>query len=223
MNPVQPEIIRGNRALWAGSSFGAAAPEVLRAHLQRKRYGDFLLTGAIRPSLSLAVVPRAGYRIGHYQDETTGQALPTVSVSASAEYLFDLFLSLIALVGEEVAVVLESSHDPTIDGHVDLVRDQIENVVLRSILIDFEDLIVNDGYTGVAVLNADGPVEVQLDEHKLLFVYAPNIGPYVDVIRTYGVPHDPELRLISEAEHLHLSAPEYADAFELLRTRLAVD
>lgn len=223
MNPVHPEIVRGHRVLWERSSFGSATPEALEAHLKRNRYGDFLLTGAIRPSLSLAVVPSAGYRVGRYFDEVSGQTLPTVSVSASAEYLFDLFLSLVALVGEEVAVVLESSHDPTVDGHVDLVRDEIENVILRSILLDFEDLIVNDGYTGIAVLRPEGPVEVQLDEHKLIFVYAPDIRPYVDVIRMYGVPHRQDLVLISEAEHLHLSEREYTDQFEQLRMRLSVD
>lgn len=223
MNPVHPEIIRGHRAMWDRSSFGSATPEALRAHLNRRRYGDFLLTNAIRPSLSLTVVPSAGYRVGYYRDDTTGQTLPTVSVSASAEYMFDLFLSLVALVGEEVAVVLESSHDPMTDGHVDLVRDEIENVILRSMLLDFEDLIVNDGYTGIAVLNPAGPVEVQLDEHKLIFVYAPDVGPYVDVIRLYGVPHRQDLRLISEAEHLHLSERHYPDEFEQLRIRLAVD
>ena len=36
--------------------------EKLAAHLRVDRYGDFLLTDAIRPAPSLPVVPRQGYR-----------------------------------------------------------------------------------------------------------------------------------------------------------------
>ena len=223
MKPVRPTIVRGQKATWDASSFGAASSDALRAHLERNRYGEFLLTGAIRPAFDLAIVPRSGYRIGRYRDDVTGDVLPTVSVSASAEYLFDLFCDLVAEVGDEVAVVLESSHDPDVDGHVDLVRDEIENVILRSILCDYEDLLLNDGYTGIAVLNPAGPTEVQLDEHKLIFIYAPDITPYRAILDEYGIPCDPGLRLISEGEHLHLSDSRFRDEFERLRLRLGVE
>jgi len=223
MKPVRPTIVRGQKAAWDASSFGSASSEALRAHLERDRYGDFRLTGAIRPAFDLTIVPRAGYRVGRYSDDTTGNVLPTISVAASAEYLFDLFCDLVAEVGDEVAVVLESSHDPSVDGHVDLVRDEIENVILRSILCDYEDLLLNDGYTGIAVLNPAGPTEVQLDEHKLIFVYAPDIAPYLAILDSYGLPCDPGLRLISEGEHLHLSEGRYREEFEQLRLRLGVE
>ncbi len=223
MKPVRPTILRGQKATWDASSFATASSEALRAHLERVRYGDFLLTGAIRPAFDLAIIPRAGYRIGRYHDELAGETLATLSIAASAEYLFDLFCDLVAEVGDEVAVVLESSHDPTVEGHVDLVRDEIENVILRSILCDYEELLLNDGYTGIAVLNPDGPTEVQLDEHKLIFVYAPDINPYVAIVEQYGLPCDPNLQLISEGEHLHLSDNKYRDEFDQLRIRLGVE
>ena len=43
--------------------------------------------------------------------------------------------------------------------------------VLKSILWEYEDLLTNDGCTGLAVLNPGIPQEIQFDEHKLLIVY----------------------------------------------------
>ena len=44
-------------------------PEQLTAHLRVDRYGDFLLTEAVRPSVDLQVVPREGFRIEIYRDK----------------------------------------------------------------------------------------------------------------------------------------------------------
>ena len=57
---------------------------------------------------------------------------------------------------------------------MDLYREHIDMPVLKSTLYDFEDLLVNDGCTGIAVLNPGLPQEVQFDEHKLLIVYGSN-------------------------------------------------
>jgi hypothetical protein len=223
MKQLRPTIAGGNKVLWGSSSFAGVAPERLEAHLARRQYGEFRLTDAIRPSFDLQVVPKAGYRQGTYHDELLRRDLPTLSVCASAEYLFDLFLDLVALLGNEVAVVLESSHEQSGPGHVDLVRDAMDNVVLRSILCDFERLLLDDGYTGIAVLNAEEPAEVQLDDHKLIFVYAPEIQPYREVLERYGLQEDERLRLLTDAEHLHLSDPEFVDLFRQLQIRLGIE
>src|SRR5262249_51637287 len=57
-------------------------------------------------------------------------------------------------------------------------RGDIRLPVLMSPFCDFEDLLLNDGCTGVAVVAVGRRIEVQLDEHKLLFVYARDLKPY---------------------------------------------
>src|SRR5262245_15438460 len=142
----------------------------LAAHLKVDHYGDFWLTDAIRPSLQKQVIPREGYRRERYTDN--GMDLPLLAAAVSREKLFDLFMELLDPLGEVVDVILETSHDGDASHHRDLYRDGIDLPVLQSHLCEFEDLLLHDGCTGIAVLSTTGPMEVQFDEHKLLVVYA---------------------------------------------------
>src|SRR5262245_9767793 len=112
----------------------------MAAHLQVDRYGDFLLTDAIRPAPDLTVVPREGYRIDVYCDEQAGLKVPVLAASVSRERLFDVFLALLDPLGEVVDVVLETSHDEKEGEHQDLQREQIDLPVLQSHFCEFEDL-----------------------------------------------------------------------------------
>src|SRR5207249_10562873 len=99
----------------------------------------------------------------------------------------------------------------------------IDLPVLQSDLLDFEDLLVNDGCTGVAVLSAAGPMEVQFDEHKLLIVYARALAPFERIFRRHGVRRVDGLKLITEGEHLHRSEARHLDAFEELCRLVGVE
>ncbi len=191
-------------------------------HLQTDRYGDFWLTDAIRPSLTRHVLPRQGYRREVYRDAQHGLSVPVLAAAVSREKLFDLFLDLLDPLGEVVDVVLETSHDSDGAGHRDLSREDIDLPVLTSHLCDFEDLLLNDGCAGVAVLSTEGPVEVQFDEHKLLFVYAHDLKPFERRLRRHGIARDDQLQLITEGEHLHNTDPRFLDVFEQLCYRLGV-
>ena len=57
--------------------------------------------------------------------------------------------------GPRVHAVLETSHGRLGDRHIDLRRGDIDLPVLMSHFCDFEDLLLNDGCTGVAVVSAD--------------------------------------------------------------------
>jgi hypothetical protein len=194
----------------------------LAAHLQVARYGDFTLTDAIRPALDVPIRPRQGYRIEVFRDRSNKFRLPTLAASVSAENLFDAFLALLEPLGDVVHVVLESSHGAAADRHTDLRRNHIDLPVLLSYFCDFEDLLLNDGCTGVAVLSARRPVEVQFDEHKLLYVYAPRLKPFKQALRGMGVRRRKAMPLIAEAEHLHHSTDEYAEQFKQLCLRIGV-
>jgi hypothetical protein len=94
--------------------------------------------------------------------------------------------------------------------------------VLESYLCEFEDLLLNDGCTGVAVIGRHKPMEVQFDEHKLLICYARDLRPFRTALHAAGIYRNPKLSLIFDAPHLHYSRPESADQFDELARRLGV-
>jgi len=186
------------------------------------QYGDFRLTDAVRPAPGAPVVPRQGYRREMYRDAKAKLRVPVLAASVSRENLFDMFLALLEPLGPVVDVVLETSHESRGSGHRDLYRERIDLPVLASQLYDFEDLLLNDGCTGIAVIGVNGPMEVQFDEHKLLFVYAHDLKPFEGILDGAGVERDDAMKLITEGEHLHTTDPHYAADFEQLCYRLAV-
>jgi hypothetical protein len=139
------------------------------------------------------------------------------------ERLFDTFLSLLDPLGEVVDVVLETSHDKNNGEHTDLYREQIDMPVLQSILYDFEDLLMDDGCCGIAVLNPRKPMEVQLDEHKLLFVYGQGNADYEWALKDNNVLCDEDIRFITEAEHVHSSSDEFQQRFDQFCYQLGID
>ena len=216
-------VFRDGHPHTATSSFENLSEEQLEAHMKIARYGDFVLTEAIRPSFDLQVVPAAGYRHDVYHDKDTGVDIPVLMASASREKLFDVFLDLLDPLGDEVDVVLETSHDRASRGHDDLYREHIDLPVLKSTLCDFEELILDDGCTGVAVLNPGIPLEVQFDEHKLLIMYGQDLSAFEEVLDRSGLARLDDMRFITEAEHVHSSSDEMGRGFEQLRYRLGLD
>jgi hypothetical protein len=192
------------------------------AHLRVDRYGDFWLTEAIRPALTVPVVPRQGFRVDTYRDPRAGLEAPVLAAAVSREHLFETFLALLEPLGELVDVVLETSHGKEGARHRDLYREHIDLMVLQSHCWDFEDLLLNDGCAGIAVLAHAEPMEVQFDEHKLLVVYAQDLEPFEHILRQNQVARDDRLRLITEGEHLHSTDPRYAAAFQQFCYRLGV-
>ena len=194
----------------------------LTAHLRVNRYGDFALTDAIRPALHVPVVPRQGFRVDVYRDARINVRLPVLAAAVSREQLFDVFLALLPPLGDAVNAILETSHHSDHGGHKDLFREHIDLPVLMSHFCDFEDLLLNDGCTGVAILARGGAMEVQFDEHKLLVVYARDLAPFENVLHEFDIPRNDALRLITEGEHLHSSDPRHFPQFEQFCFRLGI-
>jgi hypothetical protein len=215
--------VREGRGPSPTSSFRDLDEDALEAHLGIARYGGFTLTEAVRPSYDLQVVPRAGYRFDSYVDQQTGVKIPVLMAAASREKLFDLFLDLLDPLGQEVDVVLETSHAKAGRGHDDLYREHMDLPILKSVLCDHESLLLDDGCLGIAALNPGVPLEVQFDEHKLLIMYGQNLDEFEEVIAGYGLRRDDSLKFITEAEHVHSSRDEFAQETEELKYRLGVE
>jgi hypothetical protein len=165
------------------------------------------------------VVPQAGFRHDAYIDPRTGARMPAVIAAISSEDLFATFLDLLEPLGDSCDVVLESSHDSTTDRR-ELTREGVERLVLESMLWEYEDLLLNDGCTSIAVMHPQLSLEVQLDEHKLLVVYAQSRLPFERILKGRGIERNDRIRFISQGEHLHTSHARHTRQFEELAGRL---
>ncbi len=203
-------------------SFETLSDEELQTHLGIRTYGAFDLTDAVRPSYDLQIVPQQGFRHDEYVDESSGKTTPVIMASATKRTLMELFLELIEPLGPVVDVVLETSHRGGSE-HEDLYREHIDMPVLKSILLEFEDLLLNDGCTGIAVINPSKRQEVQLDEHKLLIAYGDPLTDFESVLIEGDVYPDEQIRFITEAEHVHSSSERMYDEFSILKNRLGMD
>jgi hypothetical protein len=157
-----------------------------------------------------------------YRDFKRKFKMPMLCAAVSEEQLFDVFLRLLEPLGSTVHVILETSHDRNDGSHKDLLREGIDLPVLMSYFCDHEEMLLNDGCTGVAVLNEKRTMEVQFDEHKILTVYAKELKPFRRILRRSSVPRDDTLQLLTEAEHVHVSHPRFAEEFEQFCYRLGI-
>ena len=195
----------------------------LESHLTVARYGEFTLTDAVRPSFDLRIVPKQGYRHDRYCDEQSRISVPVLMASVSKEQLFDTFIDLLDPLGDVVDVVLETSHGRRSGEHSDLYRERIDLPILKSYLYEFEEMLLNDGCTGIAVLNPSVPMEVQFDEHKMLIVYAEKLTTFEKILRNNGVVCNERMRFLTEAEHIHSTKDEFIDLFQNFQLTLGID
>lgn len=213
----------GEEEVKSQNSFSRLSNQQLESHLKIVKYGNFLLTDAIRPSFDLKVVPKQGYRHDSYRDAESKSSVPVLMCSITRERVFEVFMDLLEPLGNVVDVVLESSHNRQAVGQDDLYREHMDIPVLKSILYDFEELLTHDGCSGIAVLNPRIPLEVQFDEHKLIIVYANDLAPFERILDAHGVDCDDRMKFITEAEHVHSSCEEYQARFHVLKTELGMD
>jgi hypothetical protein len=156
----------------------------LESHLATVTYGNFTLTDAVRPSFDLKIIPEQGYKYDMiklrtssgmpvFQQAGSRWLMPILVVSVSLERLFETFLDMLDPLGDTVNIVLETSHHWSGMRRSDLRRDHIDLPVLKSFLYEHEELLLNDGCTGVSVFsprfsaedrgeNTDTPVQPSL-------------------------------------------------------------
>lgn len=204
------------------TSFGSLSDDQLEAHLGISTYGAFELTDAIRPSVDLKVVPKQGFRHEVYIDPTTNVEVPVIMAAASKHRLFDLFIDMIDTLGPVVDFVLETSHYHT-GGHEDFYREHIDLPVLKSVLYDYEEMLLDDGCTGIAVLNPQRQQEVQFDEHKMIICYGSPLETFERTFISHDVYVDEDIRFITEAEHVHTSSDELYQQFQSMCMRLGME
>ncbi|MFO0813098.1 MAG: hypothetical protein U0796_07755 [Gemmatales bacterium] len=207
------------------SAQDAAALQRGPSHARGKRLA---LTQAIRPAHKPRFPLREGYRIEIYKDPELGLRMPVLTAALSRHHLLPILMELFTPLGEVVDFILESSHEmePASDGSpiaATWERTDIDLPVLTSILCGFEDLLLNDGCTGIAVLNAERDYEVHFDEHKLLYLYGPQLHLFEAILQRHGVLREDDLLIITEEEHIHSTSDEYFEQMNDLRQLIGVE
>lgn len=211
-----------DKSQWT-SSFKQLTEEEVNTHLAIKWYDGFVLTEAIAPSYDLKIKPRAGFRFDNYHE--AGLSIPRVMIAASKEILFDLFLDLIGLIrGTRANVVLETSHNCY--PHEDIEREGIDLVVLRSALCEFEECLVDDGCSGIAISSTRPPImELQFDEHKIIAFYGyPKVKEtLLEILAKYKLRQNAQMGFIFEAEHVHSTSEIFKQKFHSLAAALGAE
>jgi len=204
----------------------------LESHLATVKYGNFTLTEAVRPSLDLTIIPEQGYKYDRLKlgegttpsrQENSRWLMPILVASISQEQLFDTFLDLLNPLGNTVNVVLETSHCYAGAHRTGLYRNHIDLPILKSFLYEHEDLLLNDGCTGISVFAPKLRTEVRLDEHKLLLVYAKSLVPFEKILRRHHIQLNESMPLLTDAEHVHITQEEYMQRFRTLQVTLGMD
>jgi len=177
---------------------------------------SFSFSQAAYPAEEINVGFSNGYRKSVFTDSLTQQDIPMLAITVSKESVFDIFLQLTDILGDTVDVILESSHGSKISKHIDLHREEIDLPILQSYLQEFEEVISNDGCSGVAVMAKGRPMEVQFDEHKVIVVYAQNIGDFEKVLLSNKIPRNDAIPLVNAFEHFHSTTDEFENQFNQL-------
>ena len=189
------------------------------------RYGDFLLTDAVRPSYDLKVVPKQGFRHDFYRDEESKTKVPVLMGAAIAREAVRRVHGPARSAGLRSRRGAGNEPQPRQSaGHTDLYREHIDLPVLKSILCDYEDLLLNDGCTGIAVLNPAGPHGSAVRRAQAADrVRHRSSREFEQNFRDHGVRCDDQMKFITEAEHVHSSSEQYSDQFEELKMRLGME
>ena len=200
----------------------------------------FELTDAVCPITEFDLW--AGFQRATYFDEVSGR-LQVVIVSQTKEHLFELFTSLIEellriekIKRAGLKAVFESRHIPDdVTGfgkkygcsdnspyYADFLTRKIDPITFLSTLYDFEELITNDGFTGVSILSDLAFSELRLDVHKaILFFskYPKLVGKIITFLTKSGVHELPtNVNTIAEKPHVHIGHSTYNAEFERLIT-----
>lgn len=175
-------------------------------------YGDYQLCGVRIVDDLVRMCPKQGFT---HEDKV--HDIPTIIAAVSKEFIFDVFYDMLDVLDEEVIVILESMHYGQKQ-----YTSEMDLVVLKSVLVDFEDLLVGDGFLGFNVysFNGDEPVEIQIDFHGYLIGFGNCMDKFDQIFELYGLVCDENLVLVSDGHHIHVSNEEFYNQFLKLVDRI---
>lgn len=71
--------------------------------------------------------------------------------------------------------------------------------------------LLHDGMVGFGAYDPDSPLEVFLDDHKLVSLFAPEVEPFVPLLESFGVPQVDQIASVLDVDHEHVPLFEIPD------------
>lgn len=185
-----------------------------------RRYGDFLLTDAVAISSNsdTKIKPESGFCF------SMREGISCIIACVSAEIIFDLFWDFIDMAGSPVNVMLKRRIKKE---HYRLFfREGIDLPVLKSMLLDFQNILCNDGLSVIAVIDMSESVKICLDDHKIFFLWSESdedADNFFRILSAYKIQKKDKVNSILDADHFHLTFPEFRSQFDELVCRIGAD
>jgi hypothetical protein len=115
----------------------------------------------------------------------------------------------------------DDPHGPSQDRFVSALLSKAD---IAAALANFRFQILHDGMAGFGFYDPDSPLEVFLDDHKLLSLFAPELEPFEGMLDGLDVPHLEHVETVLDLEHEHhglISIPDRTPCprYEWLRRR----
>ena len=158
---------------------------------------------------SQLVVTEAGYL-----SDIIGVCVPPDSIS-------NVYLELITALDSTVNVVLVE-RSLSIGQYVQHLAYNKDLPVVRSVLLDYEELLVQEGNVGIIVYDNNAG-EVHLTYHKDILVYAEDADPYKKILEGCGMKENEDLVYVQEVPHVHISSEKSHDVMEALKSQIGID
>ena len=200
----------------------------------------FTLSKGVCPTKS-SVDLWAGFKMGVFDSDND----PSVVVMQTRELLFDTFMTLANEVfahGKKSLRNLraniegsrrfktqniEARHGAITFNHDKFSVGMIELQIFLSLLYDFEELLADDGTTGVSIYVNNIGTELIFDEHKLIVVRSRDqflIERIAVFLKDEGVRQlDDKVALTSTCEHVHITHHKFVAMFTDLLRRTGVE
>lgn len=93
--------------------------------------------------------------------------------------------------------------DPSGPSQDRFVSNLVSRAEVGAALERFRFQIVHDGMVGFGFYDPDSPLEVFLDDHKLLSLFSQDLDPFEGVLAGLDVPHCERLETVLDVEHEH--------------------
>lgn len=154
----------------------------------------------------------------------SGKSIPVAVAAVSAPKLMGMLEGVLQKFSEAgcetVNVEIFSSRPEGDDRGGAWKREDIDIPVLASALEEYQELLLNDGLSGIAICSQQLEFELVFDEHKLFAFYG---NPLLaqEILREHGIELKPEMQFLTEAEHIHNSRTEFGDQFARLAQVIA--
>lgn len=141
-----------------------------------------------------------------------------LTVATTAEKLLELLLEALAFMGDDIKIVIQSTREHCMRGFETAFPDP---VMIESAFRTYDDVLLGDAYTGVAIVDEIAPAEIRLDEHKTLVVH--NAPRFERFLRAQQIPTRETMPFVADVTHDHLADPELDERFDTLLTDIGAD